>query len=301
MKARRIALIACLSMTLLAGRATAGRLFGIPDDGTADIVELDPLTGAEINRFASPGQVPVDLAGLAFDGTSLFYIMNGRSTPDGGASLPELYELDPDTGAVIDQDTIFGTSGTMLDGVGASPGTPGTVVIQDGADSGTGGSAAPDLFVYDPIADVMDPPVDVHASDPTFEAWGGIGLTSHVEGGMLMDDYHGLHFVDSTGALTSLASSPVPIYGVAVMDNEVFLSTRTYIVIPPLGGPPEPIAQIHVLDVTTGAWIRTMTTPQGFGGLGAWGDPTTEVIPEPASMALLGLGLAAVARRRRRK
>jgi len=298
LKTRRIALIACLSMALLAGHAAAGRLFGIPDDGTADIVELDPLTGAEINRFASPGQAPADLAGLGFDGTSLFFIQNGRITPEGAVSMPVLYELDPANGTIIDQDMIFGTSAVNLDGIGAAPGT---VVIQDYADSAAGGTAAPDLFVFDTVTDVMVDAVDVHAGAPAFISMGGLGLASSPDGGLLMEDYDDLYFVDPTGAATLLASLDMDIYGVAVMGEEVFLGTPTMVIGDPTGGPAASIGYIHVHDVTTGAWIRTMELPYGVGGLGAWEDLKPEVIPEPTTMALLGLGLAAMARRRRRK
>jgi len=75
------------------GGGSGGRLFAIPDDGSGDIVELNPFSGTELNRFAAPetpsGQ-PID--GLAFDGSSLFYL-NGS-----GSGL--LWALNPNTGAV---------------------------------------------------------------------------------------------------------------------------------------------------------------------------------------------------------
>src|SRR6476620_7995322 len=52
----------------------SGRLFGIPTDGSNTIIELNPSTGAEINRIPAPESVSLGPDGLAFDGHSLFYI-----------------------------------------------------------------------------------------------------------------------------------------------------------------------------------------------------------------------------------
>ncbi len=80
-------------------------VFVLPDDGTDDIVELDPFTGMEVNRFPAPeatSQAPgvPGNAALAYDGVNdrLWYINGSRSDT--------LFLLDPDTGFVLDQDVI---------------------------------------------------------------------------------------------------------------------------------------------------------------------------------------------------
>lgn len=86
-------------------RGQAG-IFILPDDGSDDIVEIDPYTGTELNRFPAPeptsprAGVPGNAA-LAYDGLNhrLWYINGSRSDT--------LYQIDPDTGRVIDQDLIF--------------------------------------------------------------------------------------------------------------------------------------------------------------------------------------------------
>jgi len=285
MKARRIALIACLSMTLLAGHATAGRLFGVPDDGSNRIVELDPLTGATINSFAAPVlNVLPEHVGLAFDGTSVFFAQQDLSKFPTTATL---YELDPDTGGIIDQDDILGITG-LVDGVGA---VPGAVLIQD--------YWGREVYVFDPVADVVVGTLNLQTSSPGFLPAGGIGFGSNPDEGLLLEDSGGgVHTVDFTGATTFFTTMFSDAYGVAVGGDEVFVSTGTRNYLPPFGGP-DLNGIIFVYD-RTGTWVRTMTTDYGFLGLGSWEQPP-EVIPEPTTLALLGLGLAAVARRRRRK
>ncbi|MAE65589.1 MAG: hypothetical protein CMJ18_15075 [Phycisphaeraceae bacterium] len=84
------------------------RMFVIPFDGSSDILEIDPLSGTELNRFVAPLPAASASDGLAFDGTSLFFIR--------GLVSSVLWELDPDTGAVIDQDDLGIVS---IDGIAA--------------------------------------------------------------------------------------------------------------------------------------------------------------------------------------
>src|SRR3954469_13411510 len=63
--------------------APASRLFALPAGGT--IVELNPDTGAVVNSFAAPETVTTPEAGLAFDGSRLFFLFGGGSD--------KLYEL----------------------------------------------------------------------------------------------------------------------------------------------------------------------------------------------------------------
>ncbi len=79
---------------------TDGRLFVLrgTDFETPTIEEVDPYTGAVINQFLAPEPLhwAAGVQGLGVGPNSLFYI-------DGYASDPHwLYELDPDTGNVID-------------------------------------------------------------------------------------------------------------------------------------------------------------------------------------------------------
>src|SRR5829696_3104439 len=98
--------------------APASRLFAVPTGGT-QIVELNPANGATINSFLAPDPTGGAEIGLAFDGTSLFFINGGGND--------RLYELNPDTGAVLDSDLI--TAGSHhYDGLAV---LAGKVYVQD--------------------------------------------------------------------------------------------------------------------------------------------------------------------------
>ncbi|PHS05920.1 MAG: hypothetical protein COA78_14865, partial [Blastopirellula sp.] len=74
------------------------RLFAVALDGNNAIVELNPYTGAEINRFPTPVSTG-GTEGLAYDGVSLFFT---KGNPSNG--MTTLYELNPNTGVLIDSD-----------------------------------------------------------------------------------------------------------------------------------------------------------------------------------------------------
>ncbi len=74
------------------------RLFAVPNDGSNQIVELNPNTGAEINRFGAPESFDngpaVHPVGLAYDGQTLYFL--------NGFGSDTLYELNPNDGSVIE-------------------------------------------------------------------------------------------------------------------------------------------------------------------------------------------------------
>jgi hypothetical protein len=116
----------------LEGRALlASRLFALPVTDTGSIVELNPNTGQEVNRFAAPvASASSGENGLAFDGQTLYYM------PYDGTS--RLWELNPDTGAVLKVAPINAGSG-HFDGLGV---VGGKVYLQDDVNH--------DLIVVDP-------------------------------------------------------------------------------------------------------------------------------------------------------
>ena len=80
-----------------------GRLFAVPVDANDDIVELNPVTGVELNRFAAPIATTGTDEGLAFDGTHLWFL--------NGAASDTLFRLNPETGAIIESTLITAGSG----------------------------------------------------------------------------------------------------------------------------------------------------------------------------------------------
>ena len=127
----------------LEDRRLLARLFAVPNDGSDDIVELDPATAAEMNRFDAP-PVSGGPDGLAFNGSSLFFL-NGSAT---------LWELNPDTGAVLDFDLLTVGSGGY-DGLAA---LRGRVYILD--------YAWDDILQFDPVSDTVTDVLDIDGLNP---------------------------------------------------------------------------------------------------------------------------------------
>src|SRR4029453_10237600 len=74
-------------------QASGPRLFVV--DGLhppQNIIELNPVSGAQIRNFANPCTGITIFAGLAFDGTTLYSMCDGNDT---------LYRLNPNTGGCL--------------------------------------------------------------------------------------------------------------------------------------------------------------------------------------------------------
>ncbi|MBI1312118.1 hypothetical protein GC176_12565 [bacterium] len=193
--------------------ATA-RLFATPVDGTNQIVELDPETGAELFRFNAPESFSGTLDGLAFAGDRLFY-MNG-------AGLDMMYELDLNTLTVVDQDPVTAGSGNYsgLAYLG------GLVYILD--------STASDILVYDPVTDTVINTLDINAVNPTISPLAG-GLAAIANPDRLIVTEAGGSRVDEIDPVTGIVTSSfVPgtlsagrYFGAAVVNNEIYLGSGT--------------------------------------------------------------------------
>ncbi len=131
------------------------RLFAVADDGRNSIVELDPTTGRELNRFATPEPINASGDALAFDGTSLFFL-NGFGTNT-------LWELNPDTGSVVDSDVVPRPTNQRYDGLAA---LNGLIYIQDAVND--------DILIYDPVSDGVTQVLDVNAGNPGTNLLGGL-------------------------------------------------------------------------------------------------------------------------------
>lgn len=212
--------------------ALPARLFAVPVDTTTDIVEIDVETGTELNRFPAPIAAPPNAASLAFDGTSLWY-----TNSQAGA---ELFELDPNTGAILDRDLITAGSGT-LDGLAA---LNGLIYIAD--------PPAGDIHVFDPATDTRVNTLDVDFVNPGLRiggALGGIAETNRLAARAL----NGLVELDpATGAFVA----PLPFLGdgLASLDGSFYLTA--------------PIPRIGVLS-RTGILERELILQYPVAALGA--------------------------------
>ncbi len=133
-----------------------GRLFVAPFSSTDDIVEIDPLTGAEIHRFSAPEAFGDGSDGLAFDGASLWFI--------NGLGSDTLYQLDPATGAILFSQVITAGSGNY-DGLAA---LNGLIYITD--------YGSFDIHVYDPATLTVIETLDINGLNPSVEPWGLAGI-----------------------------------------------------------------------------------------------------------------------------
>ena len=246
-----------ISFSALGGDdAGPGRLFAVVNDGSNSIVELDPATGEEINRIPAPEPISAGPDGLAFDGTSLFYI--------NGFGSVQLWELDPDTGAVLDADAI--TAGTQsFDGLAA---LGGNVYILD--------YDASDIIEFDPASDTVTSVLDVDALNPGYFLVGGLAGISGPDALIATSDFGVSGVVEIDPATGLVTADFVPIdfyYGVAVVDGEIYL------------GSPNGFIDVYS---RAGDYQRTITVPSDFQIVGfdtlVNGGTDPAVFPVPANI-----------------
>ncbi|HID23621.1 MAG TPA: hypothetical protein EYP14_14660, partial [Planctomycetaceae bacterium] len=212
------------------------------------IVEIDPATGSELNRFAAPEPVSSSSDGLAFDGSTLYFI--------NGVGTDTLYEIDPATGSVVDSTPITVGSGSY-DGLAV---LNGLVYILDLANN--------DILVFDPVTDTVINILDVDGTNPGVTLAGGIaGITGPDR--IVATQAAGLmvHEIDpTTGSVTSSFSPTTATagsyLGAAVVDGEIYLGAVTS----------------RAIDVFSrdGAYQRSVTTAIGSSALG--GDDVTSPV-----------------------
>ena len=191
---------------VVVGGGGLARLFAVPDDSPQAIVELDPASGVEINRFAAPEPVSAGSDGLAFDGTSLFFI-NGDGTDT-------LYELDPDTGAVSDADVITTGSGDY-DGLAT---LGGNVYILD--------YGLHDIIEFDPVSDTVTNVLDVDGLNPGVHLRGGLAGITGPNALIATDFYSDVQEIDPATGLVGASFTPPgggDYYGVGVVGGEIYL------------------------------------------------------------------------------
>ena len=185
----------------------AARLFAVPSDSSDQIVELDPDDGSEINRFAAPETATLGPDGLAYDGEHLFFLA--------GYGSATLWELDPDTGDVIDNDAIVGGSG-CYDSLAA---LDGKIYVLD--------YVAYDILAFDPDSDSVTAILDIDGlNSSVYELVGGLAGIQDPSALIVTDNMYGHVFeIDpATGLVTSSFPISGSIYGgAAVLEGEIYL------------------------------------------------------------------------------
>ncbi|MBS9769349.1 MAG: PQQ-like beta-propeller repeat protein, partial [Trichodesmium erythraeum GBRTRLIN201] len=192
------------------GQIESERLFAFKDDGSNQIVELNPETGEEINNFLAPETFSSESKGLAFDGNSLFFVENnGYST--------KLWELNPDTGAVRDSDPISDYG--VFEGLAV---LEGKVYILDYGDG--------DILEFDPVIDEVTRTLDIDGINnfPVSLSRGLAGITGP-NALLAINEYPEqlLEINPTTGLVTNSFSISNNSNGVAVVDNEIYIGNNS--------------------------------------------------------------------------
>ncbi|WP_264322338.1 SdrD B-like domain-containing protein [Zarconia navalis] len=219
------------------------RLFAVPADGTQDIVELDPVTGAEINRFTVPFEPPNNgPEGLAFDGSSLFF------TSGNGSSNKNLLQLDPDTGAILDVDPLDPTrAGNGLAALG------GKIYILDFLNS--------DIVEFDPFLGVdgtVTNVLDIDVLNPGVNLTGGLTAITGPDALLATDASDRVYEIDPTTGLVSSSfglGTAISDDGLAVVNGEIYV------------GSTDAVSVMDVFD-RTGTFQRTVSLPNPVSALG---------------------------------
>jgi glutamine cyclotransferase len=180
----------------------ASRLFTVPaaGPGPAFITELDTTSGTQINQFPSPIAFGPGV-GLAFDGGSLFY-----TAADGSRRV---WELNPNTGAVIDLDTYAVGSGNF-DGLGM---LNGRLYLSD--------AGANTIYVIDPVTDTITATLPI-AADLIGGLTGASGPDELIAVSFSGGNYNALRLNPTTGAiLGSFLVSGSPVTGAAFVGTDL--------------------------------------------------------------------------------
>lgn len=238
------------------------RLFAIADDTKNAIVELDPVTGLQLNRFAAPEPINASGDALAFDGKSL-YFLNGFGTNI-------LFELNPDTGVVIHATEIPRPSNQRYDGLAA---LDGKIYIQD--------SFNDQILTFDPTINGVTSVLDVNAVNPGTNLLGGLAgilnpdrLVATVAGGRSVVEINPV-----TGLITNTFSPKTPsagsYAGVGVVDDLIFLGGNHVVGSSAFGS----LTSLDIFN-RSGQLQKSLTLPfavSAFGGddIGTLGSPIT--------------------------
>ncbi|MEQ9671648.1 Calx-beta domain-containing protein [Coleofasciculus sp. G2-EDA-02] len=214
------------------------RLFATPLDGSNQIVELNPLTGEEINRFATPTGVNGRFSGLAYNGKSVFF-------SDGSNSL---WELNPDTGEVIDFDRIL-TGSSPIDGLAV---LGSKVYLLD--------YQRKDIIEFDSISDQVTNILDIDRLNPTITRVGGLGARKNPDQLLITNGNDKLFAIDPTTGLIA------DTFFTRTTDNTGIAFVNGEIVVNPFRGS----RKLDVLD-NNGNVQRTIPLPYDVSALGGDG------------------------------
>lgn len=190
----------------------------IPDPSNPDvmsIVEINPVTGAEVRRIPSPKRIDRGSNALAFDGTSLWFLNSF------GADV--LYQLNPNNGLVINATDITVGSGEFhgLATIG------GKVYILDAGFN--------DILEFDPASGTITATLDIDGANPgTTDFVGGLAAIRNPDR-LIATPNNGTMVVEidpATGQVTSsfdprTTGNETSYFAAGVVEGTIFLGAGT--------------------------------------------------------------------------
>lgn len=274
---------AVLAIVMAALPASAGRLFATAPGPDNIILELDPITGETLHTIPSPAQYTLD--GLAFDGTSLWFI---------GVTPNTLYQINPDTGDIV---KTFDLPPVLDDPDEVDSGIRSGLAYLNGEIYITNSDLqVQDIEVFDPILGEVVRVLDIDGANPDSRRFFNTGLAALTDPDLLVFNTaltQELFFIDPiTGVIVDTFNhNQFGVLGIAIIDNEMYLGSDQ------AGHDFDDLEDIHVYS-RDGVQLRTFDLP-GTNGISSLAGGNT--VPEPGSLALLALGAIVVGHRRRRR
>ncbi len=194
------------STRISVGPIATQRVFAV--DGGSDLIrELDPETGVFVGAIPAPEPVAGNDTGLAFSGSSLFYV-SGSGT---------LYELAPDTGAIVDADALAGLG--IDDSTAGLAYLNGRVVVQD--------TVTGQLHFINPMNDQVEQ--SIAPTVPLGGALAGSGSRGTLFGTNIFGDV--VELDPETGSVVNDFAAPTgPIVGLAFARGELLVGDNSGVV-----------------------------------------------------------------------
>lgn len=234
------------------------RLFAVLASAN-EIVELDLMTGARLNSFTPPAPTTGGPDGIAYDGNVIYYLV-----ADQFAGTNTIFELDPDTGAVLDQDTFSGAG--SFDAIAT---LGGNVYLQ-------GFRPTNDIVLFDTVTDTITATLDIDGVNPGLGVIGGLGAVSGGGGPdrLVATDFatSQIHEIDPatgqiTNSFTATTTGASTYFGAAGIDGELYLGS----------------AGTGDVDVFSraGVLLRTFNVGDGITALGGDGIVSNTAPPLP--------------------
>lgn len=266
-----------VASSLNPSHAATNLLWGVDSAGSGQLVNLDPWTGAEINRFALPGGIGANDTNIGLAGWTdeLFYTNRDRENG-------KVYVLDPNNGGAV-TGSFEVSGGWDMDGLGYFAGGGSSYIY-------TSGCSVNDIHRYNAVDGASPQFYFSTVSDPKSMAGdnGGRIFTFGQAAAGAGYQFFEIDPLASSAPLLAFASPSQSIVGMAFDGSYLYASDSD--------------RNLFIIDPDTGGVLNTIQTAYVLWGLGST-EGSPQPVPEPGTLLLLGsalTGMAAFGRRLRK-